>query len=226
MRRKISHNWSLEKTLPWILLIGGIIGYACAFIILFDKIQLLKNPGYIPACDLNPIISCGNIMESQQSNAFGFPNPFIGLGAFPVLAVIGGAMLAGATFKRWFWLGLQAGLVFALGFVHWLFYQSVYSIGALCPWCMVVWVVTITTFWYVTLYNIDKGHLRWPGSQANAGKAATKKSATTTASQSATTPQRLYAWIRRHHLDILVLWFLVIFALILKHFWYYYGRNF
>jgi uncharacterized membrane protein len=196
-------NWTIPKALPYILLIGGIIGYVCAFIIMFDKVRLLDNASYTPSCNLNPIISCGNVMQSKQANAFGFPNPFIGLGAFPVLAVVGGAIFAGARFKRWFWLGLNAGLVFAVGFVHWLFYQSVYHIQALCPWCMVVWVISITSFWYVTLYNIDQKHLRLP-----------KKALP------------VYTWIRRHHLDLLVLWFLIILGLILKHFWYYYGRNF
>jgi len=33
----------------------------------------------------------------------------------------------------------------ALGavFVHWLIFQSLYRIGALCPYCMVVWSATI-----------------------------------------------------------------------------------
>jgi uncharacterized membrane protein len=197
-------NLTLPKVLPYILIIGGIIGYVSAFVIMFDKVQILKNPGYIPSCNLNPIISCGSVMQSKQANAFGFPNPFIGLGAFPVVAVIGGAILAGGKFKRWFWLGLNAGMVFALGFVHWLFFESVYRIHALCPWCMAVWVVSITGFWYVTLYNIDQKNIRLPK-----GK-----------------PQKIYAWVRRHHLDILVFWFIVITAFILKHFWYYYGKNF
>lgn len=196
--------WTVPKILPYILLIGGIIGYACAFIIMFDKIRILDNPNYVPSCNLNPIISCGSVMQSKQATAFGFPNPFIGLGAFPVLAVIGGAIFAGAKFKRWFWLGLNAGLVFAVGFVHWLFFESVYRIQALCPWCMIVWTVSIITFWYVTLYNIDQGHIKLPKGALTKG----------------------YGWVRRHHLDLLVLWFLIIFALIMKHFWYYYGRNF
>ncbi len=200
----IMKNWTVPKILPYILIIGGIIGYGCAFIIMFDKLKILDNPHYIPSCNLNPIISCGSVMQSKQATAFGFPNPFIGLGAFPVLAVIGAAMLAGAKFKRWFWLGLNAGLVFAIGFVHWLFFQSVYNIHALCPYCMAVWVICITTFWYVTLYNIDQEHIKLPKGRA----------------------QQAYAWIRRHHLDLLILWFLIIFGLILKHFWYYYGRNF
>lgn len=196
-------NITVQKALPYILLIGGIIGYACAFIIMFDKLKILDNPHYIPSCNLNPVISCGSIMQSKQATAFGFPNPFIGLGAFPVLAVIGGAIFAGAKFKRWFWLGLNAGLVFAIGFVHWLFFQSVYNIHALCPYCMAVWVICITTFWYVTLYNIDQKYIK-----LHKGRT-----------------QHAYAWVRRHHLDLLVLWLLIILGLILKHFWYYYGRN-
>ncbi len=201
----ITKNWTIQKALPYILLIGGILGYVCAFIIMFDKIRILDNPHYVPSCNLNPIISCGSVMQSKQGSAFGFPNPFIGLGAFPVLAVIGGAIFAGAKFKRWFWLGLNAGLVFALGFIHWLFFESVYRIHALCPWCMIVWIICITTFWYVTLYNIDQKHIRLPKSPAVV---------------------KAYTMVRQHHLDILVLWLIIIALLILKHFWYYYGRNF
>ncbi len=199
-----SKNLSLEKTLPYLLLIVGLIGYACSFVIMFDKIQILKNPGYIPSCSLNPIISCGSVMQSKQANVFGFPNPFIGLGAYPVLAAIGLAMLAGARFKRWFWLTLNAGIALGLTFAYWLLCESVYRIHALCPYCLAIDVVTITIFWYVTLYNIDRKHLRLP-----------KGTATAT-----------YVWIRRHHLDILVAWFIIIIGLILKHFWYYYGKGF
>jgi uncharacterized membrane protein len=196
-------NLTVKKSLPYILIIGGIIGYLCAFIIMYDKVQLADNPNFTPNCNLNPIISCGNVMQSDQANAFGFPNPFLGLGGFAVLATVGTALLAGAAFKRWFWLLVNAGTLFALGFVHWLFFESVYRIQALCPYCMAVWTVSIISFWYVTLYNIDNKYIRLP-----------KKAA------------KPYAWIRRHHLDLLVLWLVVIGVLILKHFWYYYGRNF
>lgn len=197
-------NITLDRALPYILLISGIIGYAAALIIMVEKLHILEQPGYLPSCSLNPVLSCGSVMTSDQSDVFGFPNPFIGLGAFPVLAVIGGAILAGARFKRWFWLGLQAGMLFALGFVHWLFFQSTYRIGAICLYCVAVWIVTITSFWYVSLYNIDKKHIRLPQGRAT----------------------QIYGWIRRHHLDILIVWLLLIAGLILQHFWYYFGRNF
>lgn len=195
-------NSKLAKNLPYLLIVVGLIGFICAFAIMFDDIRLLKNPHYIPSCNLNPIISCGSVMQSLQAHIFGFSNPFIGLAAFPVLATVGVAQLAGATFKRWFWLGLEAATILGVVFVHWLAFQSVYRIHALCPWCMGVWAVTITAFWYVTLYNLETGAI------------SLKRAKLTAAAHFA----------RRHHLDILIIWFLVIAGLILKHFWYYYGH--
>jgi hypothetical protein len=40
-------------------------------------------------------------------------------------------------------VGLAVGTLLGVGFVHWLIFQSLYRIGALCPYCMVVWAVTI-----------------------------------------------------------------------------------
>lgn len=193
----------LARFIPWLLVIGGFIGLFCAFMISYDEWRLSLNHNFVPSCNLNPIISCGSVMQSKQAHLFGFPNPFIGLMAFPVLITMGMAMFAGAKFKRWFWLGLETASSLALVFVHWLFFETVYRIHALCPYCMGAWVVTITTFWYVTLYNMETGVIDM------------------------STPSRakFAAMLRRHHLDILVLWFLVIAGLILKHFWYYYGKH-
>jgi uncharacterized membrane protein len=191
---------SLERSLPWLFIIGGSIGLICAFIIMVEKIHLMQDPSFVPNCNLNPVISCGSVMASKQSNAFGFPNPIIGLMAFPVVITSGVVMLMGAKLRRWYLLGLQFGTIFGLSFVHWLFFQSTYHINALCPYCIAVWIVTITTFWYVLLYNLRNKVIPVPGKL-----------------------QGLANFLQRHHLDILILWFLIIFVLIMKHFWYYYG---
>lgn len=202
MAKKVADKRSkLERFLPWLLVIGGLIALVAAFAIMYEKIQLAENPSYQLACDVNPIVSCGSVMQSDQANAFGFPNPIIGLVGFGVVITIGMALLAGARFKRWFWLGLQAGVIFGVGFVHWLFYQSVYNIGALCPYCMVVWAMTIPIFWYVTLHNLRTDVIRLKGSLLLS----------------------IEAFLQRHHLDILAIWFLVIAGLIIHHFWYYFG---
>ena len=67
---------------------------------------------------------------------------------------IGVALLAGATFARWFWIAFNVGVAGALVFVGWLIAQSIYVLDVLCPWCMLTWAVTIPLFWVVTLYNL------------------------------------------------------------------------
>lgn len=200
MKMRVPKLFTLSRMMPWLLVIGGSIGLLCSTVITIEKLKLLEDASFKPSCDLNPVISCGSVMSSEQSHVFGFPNSLIGIAAFSILIAVGMALLAGAKFKRWYWLGVQAGTIFGVVFVHWLAFQSLYRIHALCPYCMVVWVTTITTFWYVLLYNIQERHISLKGGLA---KAAT--------------------FARRHHLDILLVWFLVILVLILNKFWYYYG---
>jgi uncharacterized membrane protein len=186
---------TLETVLPYILSVGGAIGFLAAFVLSTEKVALLKDPGFIPSCNLSPILSCGSVMNTHQAEAFGFLNSFLGIAGFAIVTTVGMALLAGATLKRWFWRGLQLGTLFGVGFVTWLQFQSIFRINALCPYCMVVWSVTIPIFWYTLLYNIRQGHLPF-----------NKKAA---------------AFLQRYHGDILLAWFLIILGIIIKHFWYY-----
>lgn len=192
---------TFQKTLPYILVIGGVLGVVAAAILTYDHNKIVVNPNYVPSCNLNPVIACGSVIKSKQAEAFSFPNPYIGLVAFPMLITTGMALFAGGKFKRWFWWLLEAGAMFGVGFVHWLFFETVYRIHALCPYCMGIWIITITTFWYVTLFNLQAGNIVLPKSW-----------------------QPIQKFAVRHHLDILIFWLMVIAALILQHFWYYYGK--
>ena len=192
----------LERWLPWILVVCGIIAILASAAITIEKFTLLEHPGSKFVCDLNPIVSCGSVMQSKQASVFGFPNPIIGLVGFPVLVTAGVAMLAGATFRRWFWLGMEVGLAFGVGFAYWLLFESVYRIHALCPYCLTVDVFITIAFWYLTLYIFGKGYVSLPNRL-----------------------QRLGNFARRHHLDILIFWFLLVIAIILNHFWYYFGPH-
>ncbi|WP_093621147.1 vitamin K epoxide reductase family protein [Actinoplanes philippinensis] len=151
-----------DRLIGWLLAVGGLVGGLASFVLTVEKIALLKDPSYTPSCSINPILSCGSIMTTAQAEVFGFPNPLIGVAAFPVVAATGAALLAGARLPRWWWLALQAGALFGVVFVHWLIVQSLYRIGALCPYCMVVWVVMILIFSYLTLANAERGHLPAP----------------------------------------------------------------
>jgi uncharacterized membrane protein len=197
---KLKQRPTLDKVLPYLLIVLGLIGFICAFIIMYEDVKLMQNADYRPSCSINPIISCGSVMQSKQSHVFGFPNPMIGLAAFPMVITFGVLLLGGATkLRRWVWLCLQAGTVLALIFVHWLFFESVFRIHALCPYCMVVWATTIALFWYTLLYNLRTGAI------------------TVTAKFN-----RAILFLQQHHADILVSWYLVIILLILHHFWYYF----
>lgn len=70
------------------------------------------------------MLNCGSIVRTNQAEVLGFPNPLIGLAAFPVLATTGAALLAGARLRRWYCLGLQAGATAGVVFVGWLIFQS------------------------------------------------------------------------------------------------------
>lgn len=148
--------------LGWLLAVGGAVGLLAAFILSVERITLLEHPSEKLSCDLNPLVSCGQVMDSWQGELFGFPNPFLGVAVFPIVVTIGVAVLAGAQLARWIWLGLWVGTLGGAVFVTWLFTQSVYVIEKLCPYCMVVWAVTIPIFVYTTGYVVSEGHLRVP----------------------------------------------------------------
>jgi uncharacterized membrane protein len=129
----------------WIL-IAGVVGLAAALTLTVEKIEILINPDYVPSCSINPVLSCGSVMITPQASAFGFPNPLIGIVAFSVVVVSGVLALARVNLPRWYWVGLATGTLLGVVFIHWLIFQSLYRIGALCPYCMGVWAVTIPLF--------------------------------------------------------------------------------
>lgn len=155
-----------RRGFAWLLIVTGAMGLLAAWVITRDKTKLLEaeiaGEAYTPGCSLNPIVSCGNIMESPQASVFGFSNPLLGLIAYSVVIGVGVALLTGARFPRWYWLTLNAGCLFGIGFVTWLQYQSLYNIGSLCLWCCLAWVATIFMFWYVTSHNLAEGFLPAP----------------------------------------------------------------
>lgn len=141
------------------LIIAGALGLLAAWELSVEKVLVLADPEHVPSCNVGVLVGCSVNLDSWQGSVFDFPNPFIGLMAWPVVITIGVAIIAGARFSRWFWIGLNVGVTLALVFVGWLIAQSIYVLGVLCPWCMLTWAVTIPTFWVVTLHNLRSGHI-------------------------------------------------------------------
>lgn len=182
------------------LSVGGLFGLVAAVVLLVERIALLKDPDYIPTCSINPILSCGSVMTTPQAEAFGIPNPIIGVAGFAAILMVGAAILAGAVFRSWFWVGVQIGVTFAVVFVHWLIYQSLYVIGALCPYCMIVWAVTIPIFLLTTVHTLQ------PLRRTRHGVLS-----------------KVIAVATEYRGAVLTAWYLVILALIAQRFWDYWS---
>jgi uncharacterized membrane protein len=181
----------------WWVLIAGAVGLVSSATLTVEKIDILLNSSYVPSCNLNPIISCGSVMITPQASVLGFPNPLLGIVAFTVVLVAGVLSVAKVAIPQWFWASLAAGLLVGAVFVHWLIYQSLYRIGALCPYCMVVWAMTITLLVVVTSIAVRP----------------------VLESRDSTAARLLYQW----RWSITALWFTAVFLLIMVRFWDYWS---
>ena len=177
----------------WVL-IAGVVGLSSALALTIEKVELLKNPAYVPTCSLNPVLSCGSVMVTPQAAVFGFPNSLIGIVSFTVVLVTGVPAVARVQLPRWYWAGLAVGTLLGTVFVHWLIYQSVFTIGALCLYCMVVWSMTIPLLVVVTTIAV----------QPQRGNAVLRG---------------LHTW----RWSIVALWFTAVILLCLVRFWSYWS---
>mgnify|MGYP002634255712 FL=1 len=137
---------AVSRPSAWWILIAGVVGLTASATLLIEKIEMLQDPGYVPTCSINPVLSCGSVMVRPEASAFGFPNPLIGVVSFTLVVVTGVLAVARVGLPRWYWLGLTVGAGLGVVFTHWLIFESLYKIGALCPYCMVVWSVIVPLF--------------------------------------------------------------------------------
>ena len=121
-----------------LMLAGGIAALTAAFVLTLEKFHLYENPDAVLSCSFNAVLNCSAVMQSWQASAFGFPNMLIGLIAFPVLLTIATLGLSGTKFPRWFLIAASIALFLGTLFAYWLFFQSLYAIQVLCPWCLIV----------------------------------------------------------------------------------------
>ncbi len=135
-----------SRPLKWLLAIGGLVGLYASAQLTIDKINVLADEDYVPSCSINEVLACGTIITTEQASVFGFPNSLIGIVSFSILTTLGVVLLSGSILPRWVFYGVLIGSALGTIFVSWLAYQSVFVIGALCPWCMVVWGMTVPIF--------------------------------------------------------------------------------
>lgn len=136
------------------MLISSILSLIASLVLSYDAVKLAANPGIKLSCDVNAIVSCGKVARSWQSNLLGFPNAFLGLMSEPVVIAIAVAGLGLVVFPRWFLRAAHIFYTLGLTFAFWLLSQSFFVIKALCPWCLLVTVSTVTVFSTISRINI------------------------------------------------------------------------
>ena len=156
-------GWSHSRTVLFgEMLVFGLLSLTAAFVLSYDAVLLAANPTATLSCDVNAVLSCGTVAQSWQAQVFGFPNSFLGLVAEPVVITIAVASLGAVRFPRWFMFSAQVVYTIGFAFAYWLFYQSMFVIGALCPWCLLITVSTTLVFASLLHWNVLEDNLYLP----------------------------------------------------------------
>src|SRR5699024_12508847 len=83
-----------DRGIGLLVTLGSAIALVASFQLSLDKIRMLENPDYTPACNFSILISCKSEINSDQGSVFAFPNPFMVLIGIGLMLAIG---VAGAT---------------------------------------------------------------------------------------------------------------------------------
>lgn len=146
-----------QKENRWVfgtMLVFASTALIAAFVLSVEEISVIKNPDAILSCSFNVVLDCSKVMQTWQASVFGFPNMFTGLMAYPVIMVIAILGLVGTKLPKLFLKLANVGFLFGTVFAYWLFFNSVYVIQVLCPWCLVVTTSMTLIFATMTHYTL------------------------------------------------------------------------
>lgn len=165
VRDYFTHEEKKLRDNRWIfasMLVGSLLSLTASFVLSMEAFELAKNPNATLSCSVNIILNCATVAAHPSSMMFGFPNPFLGLIAEPIVITVAIAGLAGVKFPRLFMVVAQFFYTLGLLFALYLLYLSMNVIGALCPWCLLVTLTTILVWFAITRYNIREDNLYLP----------------------------------------------------------------
>jgi len=144
------------------MLVGALCSLLAAFVLSTEAIDIAKNPNASLSCSINVVLNCATVAKHPTASLLGFPNSFLGMIAEPVVITVAIAGLAGVKFPRRFMFAAQVFYTLGFLFAYFLFFTSMFVIGALCPWCLLVTLSTTFVFFSMTRYNIRENNLYLP----------------------------------------------------------------
>ena len=157
VKELFSKKEDAKKSDYWIfgtMLGAGVLALLATFVLTLESFHLLKNPDAQLSCSFNLVFNCATVMQTWQASLLGFPNMLIGLMAFPVVMTVAALGLVRVKMPRWFLIAANIGFGLSALFAYWLFFQSLYVIEVLCPWCLIITVTTTLIFATISHYNL------------------------------------------------------------------------
>ncbi len=159
----------VNRLTAWALMVFSGVGMWASLALVLAEKKRLTHPELALKCDLNPLIGCGKWIGTWQNEVFfGISNSVFGVVGFFALAVLGIALLLGSTFSSRFWQLLSLATVFAGFWIIWFMYQAYWVKSTLCPYCFVVWLVSIPLIFILWARVLQAGH--WGKKVEGAGR--------------------------------------------------------
>ncbi len=132
------------RSAPWLQIATFVLALAGLGVSIYLTIAHFTESA-LAGCSESGLVNCTKVTTSPQSYVFGIPVAVLGL-AFFVFAVVIMSLWAWRASRREIHLARIASLVVGIGFVLYLVYAELFTIGSICLYCTSVHVITFLLF--------------------------------------------------------------------------------
>jgi uncharacterized membrane protein len=129
---------------PWLQIATFVLALAGMGVSIYLTIAHFTESA-LAGCSESGLVNCTKVTTSPESYVFGIPVAVLGL-AFFVFAVAIMSPWAWRASRREIHLARIASLVVGIGFVLYLVYAELFTIGSICLYCTSVHVITFLLF--------------------------------------------------------------------------------
>lgn len=148
-RDKVTRCWRRGSLTTWMFRASSSLAAFASAVLLVDTGIHQRHPSASLQCDITATVSCSREMDQWQSHVFGIPNPVFGVVVFGFLVLVSWLEATTAPIRRFLHCSAAACIAGSWISVQWFWYQSLFVIGVVCPWCVAVWLSVILMFWVV-----------------------------------------------------------------------------
>ena len=129
---------------PWLQITTFLLAVAGLGVSIYLTIAHFTESA-LAGCSESGLVNCTKVTTSAESYAFGIPVAVLGL-AFFVFGVVIMSPWAWRATRREIHLARIASVVVGIGFVLYLLYAELFTIGSICLYCTSVHVITFLLF--------------------------------------------------------------------------------